>query len=169
MRTITTHCWSILLVLSAFATADVGLLHLRPLHLELPPTWRFDGSKNPIEGFGPDGEKALISVMRRKTGAGTGPSASEVARGFANSQMAEIAVKGGKSVIRPVSPLPAPEGKTVYSAASERSGLFGKSYFIQYLLSAKDASIFITFEGRGDATSQLPKFDAIISTQKWDE
>lgn len=31
---------------------DVGILHLRPLHLQLPPTWQFDSNKTPLKVMG---------------------------------------------------------------------------------------------------------------------
>ena len=95
---------SVFTFLSPIAAAqDVGVLHLRPLHLELPATWRFDGSKNPIEGFGPEGEKLLVTIMRRKPDS-TGPvrPAKEIAQGFAKDKMQTLSVKDGKSLIRPV-------------------------------------------------------------------
>lgn len=155
---------------STFAQ-EVGTLHLRPLHLEFPSSWRFDGAKNPIQGFGAEGEKALISVMRGKPGGGPDPvpSTKELTQGFAQGPMTQLAAKGGKTVIRPVSELPAPEGKVIYSSGSESSGLLGgKTYFLQYLMAAQGVLIYITFEGKGEAASAIQKFDSIIATQKWD-
>ncbi len=84
--------------------------------------------------------------------------------------MTQLATNGGKTVIRPVSELPAPEGKVIYSSGSESSGLSGgKSYFLQYIMAAQGVLIYITFEGKGEAASALQRFDGIIATQKWDE
>jgi hypothetical protein len=173
------HIFRIALVVlfAALATAsaraqDVGLLHLRPLHLELPPTWTFDGTKRPIEGRGPDGEKVLVTIMRRKPGAASEPipTAKETARGFTQGPMTEMASKGGKTVVRPVGELPTPEGKAGYSAGSEISSTFGgRSYFVQYLLAAPGVIIYLTFEGKGEAAPAMRRFDAFFETQKWDE
>lgn len=163
---------SVLLVSLGARAQDVGVLHLRPLHLELPATWTFDGSKRPIEGRGPDGEKVLISIMRKRPEAASepAPSAKEMAQGFANGPMSQLASKGGKVVVRPVGEFPVPEGKAGYSAGSEGSSMFGgKSYFIQYLLAAPGVVIYLTFEGKGEAAPAMQKFDAFFNTQRWDE
>lgn len=151
---------------------EVGVLHLRPLHLELPATWKFDGSKRPIEGTGPDGEKVLISVFRSgsPTGSGQLPSAKETAKGFVRDHMGQLASKGGKSVIRPITEMPMPDGKAGFSSGSEASNfLSGKSYFVQYLVAASDVIIYFTFEGKGDAKPAMERFDEIFKTQSWDE
>lgn len=165
--------FSVLLLLQVGTYAqDVGVLHLRPLHLELPPTWTFDGSKRPIEGRGPDGEKVLVSIMRKRPGAASEPvpTPKEMAQGFANGPMSELASKGGKVVVRSVGEFPVPEGKAAYSSGSEVSGMLGgKSYFIQYLLAAPGVIIYLTFEGKGEALPAMQKFDAFFNTQRWDE
>jgi hypothetical protein len=164
-------CLALIASVPVFAQ-EVGTLHLRPLHLEFPSTWRFDGSRNPIEGFGPEGEKALVTIIRGKprNGPEPGPSTQELAQSFAQGPMAQLASKGGKALVRPVSGLPAPEGKFIYSAGSETSGWVGaKSYFVQYAMAAPGALIYITFEGKGDAAGALQRFDGIIATQKWDD
>jgi hypothetical protein len=171
--------YRVLLLLSALLFAhvgafaqDVGVLHLRPLHLELPATWAFDGSKRPIEGRGPEGEKVLISIMRKRPGAASEPlpTAKEMAQGFGQGPMGELALKGGKTVVRPVSEFPVQDGKAGYSAGSEVSSMFGgKSYFIQYLLAAPGVLIYLTFEGKGEAPTAMQRFDAFFSTQRWDE
>lgn len=151
---------------------DVGILHLTPLHLELPVTWTFDGSKQPIEGRGPQGEKVLISTMRKRSGAASEPlpTAKETARHFVQGPMGELASKGGKAVIRPVSEFTVSEGRAGYSTASEKSSMFGgKSYFIQYLLAAPGLVIYLTFEGNGEALPAMQRFDAFFNTQRWDE
>ena len=164
---------SILLLSQTGALAqDVGVLHLRPLHLELPATWTFDGSKRPIEGRGPEGEKVLISIMRKRPGAASEPvpTAKEMAQGFAQGPMSELASKGGKAVVRPVSEFPVQEGKAAYSAGSETSGMLGgKSYFVQYLLAAPGVIIYLTFEGKGGALPAMQRFDGFFNTQRWDE
>lgn len=165
--------WSVLQLSQTSALAqDIGILHLRPLHLELPATWTFDGSKQPIEGRGPDGEKVLISIMRKSPGVASEPmpTAKETAQGFAQGPMSELTAKGGKAVVRPVSEFPAQEGKAGYSAGSEKSSMFGgKSYFIQYLLAAPGVIIYLTFEGKGEALPAMQRFDAFFNTQRWDE
>lgn len=165
--------FTLLLFLSVFAQGQafaqsVGVLHLNPLHLELPATWIFDGSKDPIEGKGPNGEVLLISVMRRQ--AGPSESALKVAEGFSGEDMADLASKRGKLVIRPVEKFPVPMGKIGYSAGSEISDTDGgKSYFIQYLLAESNVMIYFTFEGKGEALPAMRRFDALIRTQHWDE
>jgi len=157
---------------TAALAQDIGVLHLRPLHLELPPTWTFDGSKRPIEGKGPDGEKVLISIMRKRPSAASEPvpAAQEMAQGFAQGPMRELASKGGKAVVRPVSEFPTHEGKAAYSAGSESSSTFGgKSYFVQYLLAAPGVIIYLTFEGKGEALPAMQRFDPFFATQRWDE
>jgi hypothetical protein len=164
---------SVLLLSRTSALAqDVGVLHLRPLHLELPATWTFDGSKRPIEGRGPEGEKVLISIMRKRPGAASEPmpSAQETAQGFVHGPMGELASKSGKTVVRPISEFPVQEGKAGYSAGSEISSMLGgKSYFIQYLLAAPGVIIYLTFEGKGEALPAMQRFDAFFNTQRWDE
>jgi hypothetical protein len=165
--------FSFLLFLGVFAQGQtfaqsVGVLHLNPLHLELPATWIFDGSKNPIEGKGPNGEVLLISVLRRQ--AGPSESALKVAEGFSGEEMADLASRRGKVVIRPVGKFPAPTGKVGYSAGSEVSDTDGgKSYFIQYLLAEPNVMIYFTFEGKDEALPAMQRFDALIRTQHWDE
>jgi hypothetical protein len=160
-------------VLAAAAGAqDVGVLNLSPLHLTLPPTWSFDGSKRPIEGQGPDGEKVLISVLHRRADAQgkAAQPAQDLAKDFANGLMKDLAAKGGKVVIRPVVELQASPGKAVFSAASEVQGAFGrKSYFIQYVLAGSDVMFYFTFEGRGEAALAMARFDLFFDTQRWDE
>jgi hypothetical protein len=163
----------LLLVASASALAqEVGVLHLNPLHLELPSTWTFNGSKQPLEGKGPDGEKVLISIMRIRPGAASGPvpTANESLQGLVQGPMVQLASKGGQVVVRPVSQFPTKEGKAAYSAGSESSGIFGgKSYFIQYVLAAPGTVIYLTFEGKGPAATAMQRFDAFFATQRWDE
>lgn len=161
----------ILLLFSSLASAqEVGVLHLRPLHLELPATWKFDGTKNPIEGTGPEGEKLLVSIMRRKPdSAATAPPATEMAKYFARDRMAQLSARDGKTVIREVTELTAPDGKLAFSAASEKSGLLsGERYFIQYLLACDSSLFYLTVEGSGKAAPVLERFDQIISRQQWD-
>lgn len=167
----TIHTLLLALLFSSFAAAqDVGVLHLRPLHLELPAAWKFDGTKNPIEGTGPDGEELLVSIMRRRTDAtvATQP-ATEAAKGFARNTMPQLSAKDGKTIIRQVTEFPAPVGKIAFSAASEKSGLFsGDRYFIQYLLACDSALFYLTVEGNGKAAPVLERFDQIVSRQQWD-
>jgi hypothetical protein len=151
---------------------DVGVLHLRPLHLILPPTWTFDESKNPIEGRGPDGEKLLITIMKRRSDGGSNSpaSAKDLASGFAKDKMPLLAAKDGKTVVRPVTPVSTPEGKVGFAAASEKSGLFsGEQYFVQYLLASDSALIYLTVEGKGKVSAVTERFDEIMRTQRWDE
>jgi len=162
-----------LFLVAAFSTGaqEVGVLHLRPLHLEIPATWSFDGSKNPIEGLGPNGEKALVSIMRRKPSAASEPtpSAREITLGFSSGPMHQLAKNAGQ-VIRPVSELAAPEGKIIYSSGSEKSAVFsGKSYFVQYAIASPGVLIYITFEGKGELGPAMQQFDGFIATQRWDE
>lgn len=152
--------------------ADIGVLNLGPLHLTLPPTWKFDGSKNPIEGFGPEGEEVLISIARSKppTSASALPSTQDLAVGFSKDKMPLLAQKNGKTVLRPVTAVSTPEGKVAFSAASEKSGLFGGSlYFVQYLLASDSALIYMTIEGKGKAAPVVERFDEIINSQQWDD
>lgn len=156
----------------AVLAQEAGTLHLRPLHLEFPSTWRFNGSKNPIEGSGPDGERALATIMRGKSGTASEPtlSTAELAKGFAQGPMAQLATEGDKVLVRPVTELTAPDGRIAYSAVSQRSGLLGgKSYFFQYLMAGPGTVIYITFEGKGEAAGAMQKFDGIIATQRWDD
>lgn len=160
-----------LLVLRGAAAEEVGMLHLTPLHLELPATWSFDGSKQPIEGTGPSGEKVLISIMRRRHDSATDelPSPEAVAQS-SHGRMTELATKGGKSVVRPLQKIAVPDGKAGYSIASEATSLLRrKSYFAQYLLAARGVVIYITLEGKGEAKPVLERFDAVLQTQTWDE
>jgi hypothetical protein len=84
--------------------------------------------------------------------------------------MDELATKGGKTIVRPVSRIPAPEGKAGYSVASEATSLLGgKSYFIQYLLAAPGVIIYFTVEGKGEAKEAMERFDAFLQTQTWDD
>ncbi len=152
----------------ALASGEVGALHLNPLHIELPATWVIDGSRSPIEGRGPNGEKMLITVMRLQDGA-VSKSADEIARGFANAEMKRLGSEDGQIVIREVSPLPVSEGKAGYSMASQSSSFFGgKTYFIQYLLASSRAVIFFTIEGRGEAEPMMLEFDKYLESQRWD-
>ncbi|MEN3112009.1 hypothetical protein ACFONG_19355 [Uliginosibacterium paludis] len=160
----------LLTLVAAFSinAQDVGVLHLTPLHLQLPPTWQFDGSKNPIEGKGANGEKMLISKVRRSKP--EAPPATIYAEKMAETHMAAYASNKGKAVIRPVSETPSLPGKKLFSAASEKTALFGgKSYFIQYILANNDYSIYITIEGNGGVSEVIDGFDSIIKTQTWDE
>lgn len=151
---------------------DIGVLNLGPLHLILPPTWKFDGSKNPIEGVGPEGEEVLISIARSKPAASVSasPTPQDLAISFSKDKMALLALKNGKTVLRPVTPMPTPEGKVAFSAASEKSGFFGGSlYFVQYLLASESALIYMTIEGKGKAAPVVERFDEIMNNQQWDE
>lgn len=167
---IRTFFLAIFLFSSVASAQEVGVLHLRPLHLELPATWKFDGTKSPIEGTGPDGEKLLVSVMRRRPDAtAAAPLATEMAKGFARDSMPQLSAKDGKTVIGEVTEFPAPTGKVAFSAASEKSGLLsGDQYFIQYLLACDSALFYLTVEGSGKAAPVLERFDQIISRQQWD-
>lgn len=161
------------LLLSNYSLAqDIGILHLTPLHLELPFSWKFDGSKRPIEGKGPDGEVVLISVKRMQADEKSGAtlSAKEAAKNFAQGAMGQLASKGKQTIVRPVSEFPTIEDKVAYSAGSESSGMFGgKSYFIQYILASTEVIIYLTFEGKGEASPAMQRFDAFLATQRWDE
>ena len=150
----------------------VGILHINPLHLELPTTWNFDGTKHPIEGRGPTGEKVLISVYRQVQGGSSEsiPPPSQAAEGFAHGLMTQLATKGGQVVVRQISDFPLAVGKIGFSAASESSHVFGgKSYFVQYVLASPSALIYFTFEGKGDALSAAQRLDALFTKQTWDD
>jgi hypothetical protein len=154
----------------AASAQDVGILHLRPLHLELPSTWNFDGTKRPIEGRGPNGEKVLISILRKQSTSESLRTAQDTAKSFAQGPMRDLATKNGKTIVRPLSELPVQDGKAGYSVGSETSSLFGgKSYFVQYLLAAPDVIIYFTFEGKGDTEQAMQRFDQFFATQRWDE
>ena len=171
IRTLASTVLLALVSAGAFAQ-DIGVLNLPPLRLTLPPTWTFDGSKRPIEGKGPDGEKLLISVVRRRTDAQgqAAKPAQEFAKGFADGPMKELAAKGGKVVIRPVVEIQASPGKAAFSAASEVQGPFGRrSYFIQYVLAGSNVLFYFTFEGSGEAAPAMARFDGFFDTQRWDE
>ncbi|QNA89819.1 hypothetical protein G4G28_17435 [Massilia sp. Dwa41.01b] len=165
-------CSYLLLTLPQALAQDIGVLHLSPLHLELPATWSFDQSKQPIEGHGLNGEKLLISVMRKRAGPATEavPSVKEIAQKFAHGQMSKLASKGGATIVRPLSEFPVPEGKAAYSVASEKSSPFGgKKYFIQYIFATPEVIIFLTFEGNGEALSAMRQSDTLLNTQRWDD
>ena len=110
--------------------------------------------------------------MRRRTDAQgqSAKPAQELAQGFADGPMKELAAKGGKVVVRPVVEIQASPGKAAFSAASEVQGAFGRrSYFIQYVLAGSNALFYFTFEGSGEASSAMARFDAFFDTQRWDE
>jgi hypothetical protein len=151
---------------------DVGVLHLPSLKLILPPTWTFDGSKNPIEGFGPDGEKLLISVIRLRPGATDSKSfisMKDEATNFAKDKLPVIATKNGLVALRQVTPFPTLDGKVAFASVSEKSSFFsGKYFFLQYLLANDVTMIFFTVEGKGDALLAAERFDQYMKTQQWE-
>ncbi len=146
----------------------IGVLYLSPLHIELPGSWQFDGSKMPIEGYGPNGEKLLVTILRLKPDA-TVTSAEDNVLGMLE-RLEYSGTKDGQQVVRELSKFPVHAGKAGYSMASEESSLFGaKKHFIQYLLASSHSVIYLTFEGRGAVSSVLPEYDRYLATQTWDD
>ncbi len=148
---------------------QVGVLHLRPLHLELPATWSINGAGSPIEGVGPNGEKMLITVMRHSGNGDDIPSAEESALMAKSEIMSPLSKKDGLKVVVPMAAFHMPEGKSGYAVASEEKGFFGgKQYFIQYALTAPGVLNYFTFEGNGDAKEAMERFNSFMATQRWD-
>lgn len=166
MKTIRISLASLLLFFSA-EMAQAQMVEAPPLHLQLPSTWTLDSARRPMEGKGPDGEKMLLTIARARPDKTT--SAQEDAKSFAQDILKKMASRNGKQVIRPVEQFAVPAGKAAYSSASESSGLFGKAYFIQYLLASEGVMYYFTFEGKGEAAPALQRFDALMNEQRWDE
>ncbi|WP_141753218.1 hypothetical protein [Duganella sp. HH101] len=166
MKTIRISLASLLLSFSA-QMAHAQAVDAPPLHLQLPSTWTLDSARRPMEGKGPDGEKMMVTIARALPNKTT--TAREDAHAFAQGVLKDVASRNGKLVVRAVEAFPVPAGKTAYSSASESSRLFGKYYFIQYLLASEDAMFYFTFEGKGEALPALKRFDALMNEQRWDE
>lgn len=147
---------------------EIGVLNLTPLHLQFPATWQFHARGKLIEGKGANGEIVLVTIIRRQNSANK--STIELAKDFAATELNQLGRKGSLAVVRPLAPLPAPDGKIAFSIVSEASSIFGaKKYFAQYILASDSALIYLTVEGRGSATTISQEFDSIIATQSWDE
>jgi hypothetical protein len=147
-----------------------GTLNLSPFYLTFPATWTFDASKRPIEGHGPHGELLLITVHHHSDTSVSPLSIQDIATDFAKNKMPTLAAKNGQEIIRPVTVFPVPEGKLGFSAASEKSRLLGgANYFVQYLVASDSALIYLTFEGKGKASTVIDHFDNLMKTQQWQE
>ncbi|MCE2660879.1 MAG: hypothetical protein LW854_22005 [Rubrivivax sp.] len=156
------------LLLSAVAVraADIQLGSLR---LAWPEGFTQRKQTPPFELAGPEGQKILVSVMRSKTDQ-TGepnPEEQEKLTSFGESFMAKQAAQFGK-VVAPLVRSRLAAGSVVAHVVSEDSGLFGKGYFVQFMVVAPSGRLaFFTIEGKGSALEQHARFLPIISSAEW--
>ena len=160
---------SIFLVLSLFLVnpvfgTETGTLHLTPLHIDLPNTWNFNNSSNPIEGKSTSGEVLQISILRQRDDGKPRDKAIEVIK-MGLQHMQSIASKNGYKIIRDMRPIPVPDGKAGFSLVAQ---VDSTGYFNQYALSADGVMIYITYQGRGDAIEAAERFDGYLQSQRWD-
>lgn len=159
-----------LLSFAAFAEDEPLLMRLGTLHLLFPPAWEFRPTEQGGEGAGPDGEEVIISYRVLKPGA-----PDEVkddhwrrVRGFANTQMPQLAQKAG-TVVRPVTEASLGEGRVLYTAVSQATRRQGPQYFVQYVIGSPRLMAYITLEGQGDGLQAAERFEKILATRRWNE
>lgn len=149
---------------------ETFLFRAGPLSLDLPSTWQFKSDRGTIEGKGPNGELAIVSVRRMKPDAPQDIRGQhmKVVRGFARDAMPGLASKNGE-VVRPVTESELPDNRLMFSAATKTSRMFKEGFFLQYLLASPSSMVYVTFEGIGPAQDAMKYFDEVLAKHRWTE
>ena len=156
----------LLCVAAPMQAADV---QLGSLVLQWPDGFVPTSTKPPFALTGPSGEKVLVTVMRqRNEPAPPGNAAeqgkmAEVGERFVRGQAEKVG-----TVVLPLERSTLLDGTLLYHTGSRTSGLFSTGYFLQYLLVSPVGRLaFITVEGKGDASTEHPKYLGPIATARW--
>jgi hypothetical protein len=167
-----TAIFALALLLPASTTwaQEQFLFRAGPISLDLPSTWQFKSDRGTIEGKGPNGEVAIVSIRRMR------PEAPEevrqqhmnTVRGFARDAMPNLAAKNG-DVIQPVTETELPDGRVMFSAQTKTSRMFREGFFLQYLLASPSAMVYITFEGTGNSKDAAEYFSQVVAKHRWAE
>ena len=149
---------------------ETFLFRAGPLSLDLPSTWQFKSDRGSIEGKGPNGEVAIVSVRRMKPDAPqeVRDQHMKVVRGFARDAMPGLASKNGE-VVGPVVESEIPDNRVMFASATKTSRMFKEGFFLQYLLASPTSMVYITFEGTGSATEAMRYFGEVVAKHRWVE
>ena len=144
---------------------ETGILHLIPLHLELPADWDFDGSSNPIQGRNPNGEILLITIVRQREDGTPRDSAQSILDSVLIDFMQSFVKQKKYTVVRDLTPIPVPEGKAGVSLIAKVNN---RKFFNQYSLASEGVGFYISHEGPGEAIEAAKQFDKYLTKQTWD-
>ena len=146
------------------------LFRAGPISLDLPATWEFKSERGTIEGKGPNGEVALVSIRRMRPGAPeeVRQQHMKIVRGFARDAMPNLASKNGE-VVHPVTETELPEGRVLFFAATKTSRMFREGFFLQYLLASQTSMVYLTFEGTGNSKDASEYFSQVVAKHRWAE
>lgn len=160
-----------LLLLAAF-TLSTGLagaaeIRLGSLSLDWPAGYTLKSTQSPFELVGPGGIKALVTVMRPKPGATATAESLAGLQASVEGLLASSAAQAGR-VVLPLGTQSLPDGTRLQFIGSERSGVFQRSFLLQYaLLSRSGALALVTFEGSGEAVAEHDSLLGLFSTTQW--
>ncbi|MCF8204089.1 MAG: hypothetical protein K9J82_03360 [Methylotenera sp.] len=160
-----------LLLLAAFslpaAPAEAAEIRLGSLSLDWPAGYTLKSTQSPFELAGPGGIKALVTVMRPKPGATATAESLAGLQASLEGVLTGTAAKSGR-VVLPLGTQTLPDGTRLQFIGSERSGLFQRSFLLQYaLLSRSGALALVTFEGAGEAVAEHEGLLGLFSTTQW--
>jgi hypothetical protein len=160
------------LMLAALSTAaeEQFLFRAGPISLDLPSTWQFKSDRGTIEGKGPNGEVAIVSIRRMRPEAPdeVRQQHMKTVRGFARDAMPNIASKNGE-VVHPVTETELPEGRVLFFSATRTTRMFREGFFLQYLLASPTSMVYLTFEGTGNSKEAVEYFTAVVAKHRWAE
>jgi hypothetical protein len=154
------------LIVGAAIADDGPAIHAGPLTLTLAGGWVVSGDL--LSAHGPGGETLIARYYQRADSAGEHSRAAvmDTARTFASEQMLGISAKNGKP-IGAVSETALPDGRALFTAASQGRKLLRPYYLLQYLVASHHGLAYLTVEGFGDAEREAQRFQPILMSQQW--
>jgi hypothetical protein len=157
--------------ISALASFSVQAEELAfgSLLLPWPDGFSVISERGPIELKGPDGAKMLVTVMRPRSEPPPAAAAAEQEKmaGGCDAILRPQAEKVG-AVVVPFERLTLSSGTILCQAGSRKAGVFGDTYFLQYMFVSPTGRMgFVTVEGKGDVSVEHAKYADAIRSVHW--
>lgn len=159
----------LLLAALALSTRVAGATEIRlgSLSLDWPAGYTLKSTQSPFELAGPGGVKALVTVMRPRPGATDTPESLAGLQASVERMLTGSAAEAGR-VVLPLGTQTLPDGTRLQFIGSERSGLFQRSFLLQYMLLSRTGTLaLVTFEGKGEAVAEHEGLIGLFSTTQW--
>jgi hypothetical protein len=164
------HLAALLLTAGGISAEEQFLFRAGPILLDLPSTWQFKSDRGTVEGKGPNGEVAIVSIRRMRTDAPDEVRQQHMhtVRGFARDAMPNLASKSGE-VVQSVTETELLEGRVLFFGATKTSRTFREGFFLQYLLASPTSIVYLTFEGFGSSNEAAEYFSQVVAKHRWTE
>ena len=160
---------SFLLGLMLCGAAHAETIRLGSLTLDWPAGYQLKSARPPFELSGPQGSKALVTVMKPGPAVASSQDAGAKLRSTLERLLTEQARKAGK-VALPLSTRTLPDGTLLQFIGSEVSSLFKTGHFLQFALQSRQGQIaLLTFEGTGDVAAAEQRLRGLFDSTQWED